>query len=56
MGPNLLARLMGAMHPIWSNTIWYNIYGRATMWLWNQATPNTHLFEMKAQGIKMMQP
>ncbi len=56
MGPNLLARLIGAMHLIRSNTIWYNIYGHATTWLWNRASPNTYLLEKKAQGIKIMQP
>jgi hypothetical protein len=44
MGPNLLVRLMGVMHPTQPSTTWYGICRHATMWLWNKVIPNTHLF------------
>ncbi len=34
--PNLLIGLMGVMHLIQPNTIWYDICKHATMWLWNR--------------------
>jgi len=51
-----LAMLMGVMHPISLSTTWYNICEHAAMWLWRRASPNTHLLEKKAQGIKIMWP
>jgi hypothetical protein len=54
MGPNLLAYLMGAMHPIWPSTIWCDICGCVTMLPWSWASLDAHLFRNKAQRFKVM--